>query len=223
MKVLLTSALAVVFCTLSMGAVADPDKPRVFQTSPVMNGGDPGDIIGAAWLKRSKDRIDGRIMATVSSAAGTEDFPSDGIGIPYTVWWVVFNNPAACVDDDGDPGPCGPNDVFNESFGAEADVAVFNASGAISASDGMGNAVINLDLSVIGGEGAGIGSQGSPAPPFVKFFGRVLKKNNARCAEIHLDINQHVDLGDPIDWVGELTYPETAHSFAVFPPAPGCK
>ena len=222
MKVLLTSALAVVFCTLSMGAVADPDKPRVFQTSPVWNA-DSGDAIGAAWLKRSKDRIDGRIMATVGSAAGTEVIDSDGIGIPYTVWWVVFNNPAACVDELGDPGPCGPNDVFNESFGAEADVAVFNASGAISASDGMGNAVINLDLSVIGGEGAGIGSQGSPAPPSVKFFGRVLKKNNARCAEIHLDINQHVDLGDPIDWVGELTYPETAHSFAVFPPAPGCK
>jgi len=209
MKVLLTSALAVVFCTLSMGAVADPDKPRVFQTSPVLVEleDETFEAIGAAWLKRSKDRVDGRVMATVGG---------DG-GKPYTVWWVVFNNPAACVGD------CGPDDVFNESFGAEADVAVFNASGAISASDGNGNAVINLDLSAIGGEGAGNGSQGSPAPPFVKFFGRVLKKNNARCAEIHLDINQHPELGDPIDWVAELTYPESAHSFAVFPPAPGCK
>ena len=206
MKVLLTSTLAVVFCTLSMGAVADPDKPRVFQTSPVWNG-DSGEEIGAAWLKRSKDRVDGRIMTTV-----------DMMGAPYTVWWIIFNNPAGCISS-----PCGPDDVFNDSFGAEADVAVFNASGAISAMDGMGNAVINFDLSVIGGEGAGIGSQVSPAPPFVKFFGRVLKKNNARCAEIHLDINQHPMLDDPINWVSELTYPEMPHSFAVFPPAPGCK
>jgi hypothetical protein len=205
MKVLLTSTLAVVIWTFSMGAVADPDKPRVFQAAPVIDGA-TGDEIGAAWLKRSKDRVDGRIMTTVGGA----------VGIPFTVWWVIFNNPAGC---DGD---CGPDDVFNASFGAEADVAIFNASGAISASDGNGNTVINFDLSVIGGEGAGIGSQVSPAPPFVLFFDRVLKKNNARCAEIHLDINQHPDLDDPIDWVSELTYPEAAHSFAVFPPAPGC-
>lgn len=205
MKVVTTSILAALLLGLSMGAVADPGKPRIFQASPVING-ETSDEIGAAWLRRSKDRVDGRIMTTV-----------DMDGIPYTVWWVIFNNPAGCVDG------CGPDDVFNESYGAEADVAIFNASGAISAMDGMGNTVINLDLSVIGGEGAGIGSQGSPAPPHVEFFNRVLKKNNARCAEIHLDINQHPDLDDPIDWVGELTYPEAAHSFAVFMPAPGCK
>jgi hypothetical protein len=205
MKVLLTSTLAVVFCTLSMGAVADPDKPRVFQTSPVWDGAS-GEEIGAAWLKRSKDRVDGRIMTTVDTA-----------GAPHSVWWVIFNNPAGCTGD------CGPDDLDPPGFGAAAEVAVFNASGAISASDGDGNAVINLDLSAIGGEGAGNGSQGSPAPPSVKFFGRVLKKNNARCAEIHLDINQHPDLDDPVDWVAELTYPESPHSFAVFPPAPGCK
>ena len=205
MKVFFTSTLAFVFLTLSFGVEADPDKPRVFQAEPVIHGAS-GDEIGAAWLRRSKDRVDGRIMTTV-----------DGEGIPYTVWWVIFNNPAGC---DGD---CGPDDVFNESFGEEAGVAIFNASGAISAMDGNGNTVINLDLSVIGGEGAGIGSQVSPAPDFVRFFGRVLEKNNARCAEIHLDINAHPDLGDPIDWVAELTYPEAAHSFAVFPPAPGCE
>ena len=202
MKLLLASTLAVVLLTFSLGAVADPNKPRDFQTSPVWNGV-TGDEIGAAWLKRSKNRVDSRIMTTV-------DFP----GIAYTAWWVVFNNPDGCVDG------CGPDDVGNASFGAEAEVAIFNASGAISASDGMGNGVINFDLSVIGGEGAGIGSQVSPAPPVVAFFGRVLKKNNALCAEIHLDINVHVM---DTNWVSELTYPEGMHSFAVFPPAPGCK
>ena len=205
MKVLLTSTLAVLFCTLSMGAVADPDKPRVFQTSPVWDGVS-GDEIGAAWLKRSKDRVDGRIMTTVDIA-----------GIAYTAWWVIFNNPDGCVGD------CGPDDVGPPGWGKKAKVAIFNASGAISASDGMGNGVVNFDLSAIGGEGAGIGSQVSPAPPFVLLYGRVLEKNNARCAEIHLDINQHPDMDVPIDWVKELTNPEMAHSFAVFPPAPGCK
>jgi hypothetical protein len=185
-----------------MGAVADPDKPRVFQTSPVWNGAS-GAEDGAAWLRRSKDRVDGRIMTTVDTA-----------GAPYSVWWVIFNNPAGCTD------PCGPDDVFNASGGAEADVAVFNASGAISASDGDGNAVINLDLSVIGGEGSGNGSQFAPCPPEAcPFFHRVLKKNNARCAEIHLDIQVHVM---DTDWVSELTYPENLQAFAVFSPAPGC-
>ena len=203
MKVLLTSTLAVVFCTLSMGAVADPDKPRVFQTSPVFNGVS-GAEDGAAWLRRSKDSVDGRIMTTVDIA-----------GAPHSVWWVIFNNPAGCSD------PCGEDDVFNASGGAEADVAVFNASGAISASDGDGNAVINLDLSVIGGEGSGNGSQFAPCPPEAcPFFHRVLKKNNARCAEIHLDIQVHVM---DTDWVSELTYPENLQAFAVFPPAPGCE
>ncbi len=206
MKVLLTSTLVVVICTLSMGAVADPDKPRVFQTSPVWDGAS-GEAIGAAWLKRSKDRVDGRIMTTVGN----------DVSIPYTVWWVIFNNPAGCIAE------CGMADLGADG-GAAAEIAVFNASGAISASDGMGNTVINLDLSVIGGEGAGIGSQVPPSPATnAPPWNRVLKKNNARCAEIHLDINQHPDLDDPIDWVSELTYPEAPHSFAVFPPAPGCK
>jgi hypothetical protein len=203
MKVLLTSTLAVVFCTLSMGAVADPDKPRVFQAVPVTNGAS-GAEDGAAWLRRSKDRVDGRIMTTVDTA-----------GAPHSVWWVIFNNPDGCTD------PCGENDVFNASGGAEAEVAVFNASGAISAEDGSGIGVINLDLSVIGGEGAGIGSQ-VPPPLAINapFFNRVLKKNNARCAEIHLDIQVHVM---DTDWVSELTYPENLQAFAVFPPAPDCK
>ena len=200
MKLLLTSTLAVVFWTVSMGAVADPDKPRVFQTSPVWNGAS-GAEDGAAWLRRSKDRVDGRIMTTVDIA-----------GIPHTVWWVIFNNPAGCT------GPCGPDSLADG--GEAADVAVFNASGAISAVDGMGRAVINLDLSVIGGEGAGIGSQSTDGLP--PFFHRILKKNNARCAEIHLDIQKHPTLDDPIDWVSELTYPEELQAFAVFPPAPGC-
>jgi hypothetical protein len=58
MKILQISTLAIVFWTLSVGVVADPGKPRDFQASPVMNG-TSGEEDGAAWLKRSKDRVDG--------------------------------------------------------------------------------------------------------------------------------------------------------------------
>jgi hypothetical protein len=204
MRGLTRGILAVVFWALSMGAGADPDKPRVFQTSPVFSASDGVTEDGAAWLKRSKDRVDGRIMATV-----------DMLGSPYSVWWIIFNNPAACATT-----PCGFDDLLDEDVGA----AVFNASGAISAADGTGSAVINLDISVIGGEGAGSGSQ--IAPDFFPFndflapvFERVLEKNNGRCAEIHLDINEHVM---DTDWVFELTNPEAPQSFAVFLAAPDC-
>ena len=137
---------------------------------------------------------------------------------PYSIWWVIFNNPAGCSD------PCGLDDLGDG--GAAADVAIFNASGAISAASGelksngkpAKGGVINVNLLVHAGEGAGNGSQDGPpgAPPF---FGRVLAEGNGLCAEIHLDVNEHVFDGD---WVQELTYPENPQAFAVFPPAPGC-
>jgi hypothetical protein len=215
MKILKTSTLAVAFWGLSMGAVAGPDKPRVFQAAPVVNANTAVEV-GAAWLRRSKNRVDGRIMTTVDYA-----------GIPYTVWWIIFNNPAGCIAD------CGMIDVTTGG-GAAADVAIFNASGAISAMDGMGyGGVINLDLAVIGGEGARIGSQEPPPPAtMAPPWNRVLKKNNARCAEIHLDINFHAntpELGEEGYWVRELTYPAPlppptgTEAFAAFKPPADCK
>jgi len=206
MKVLKTSTLAVVCWSLSIVAVADPDKPRDFQAAPVENAAS-GAKVGAAWLRRSKNSVEGRIMTTVDFA-----------GIPYTVWWVIFNNPAGCIAE------CGPADLAADG-GAAADVAILNASGAISAADGV-NGVINFDMSVIGGEGASIGSQVPPppaadAPP----WNRVLKKNNARCAEIHLDLNVHANPPSPVNWVSELTFPRppgNTESFAIFKPTADC-
>jgi hypothetical protein len=221
MKGLKTSILAAAILGFSVGAVADKDKgkPRVFQAAPVVNV-ESGMEVGAAWLRRSKDRVDGRVMTTVNYA-----------GIPYTVWWVIFNNPAGCID----PEDCGPADLAADA-GKAADVAIFNASGAISAMDGMGiGGAINLDLAVIGGEGARIGSQ-EPPPPATNAppWNRVFKKNNARCAEIHLDINFHVDPPAPAPgevgyWVRELTYPAPrppplgTEAFAAFKPPADCK
>lgn len=168
----------------------------------------PGQFTSQFTSTRKKGRVDGRVMALVDDA-----------GMPYTIWWVIFNNPGKCLD----PG-CGLADLMADG-GLAADVAIFNASGAISAAidgaiDGVG--VINVDLSMIAGEGAGNGAQNPPMPPMgvPPFFMRKLKKNNGLCAEIHIDINRHEFDGD---WVQELTYPEDAQAFAIFPPAEECK
>jgi len=202
MKKLVTGVLAILIWLGSTAALADPHKPRVFQTSPVLPAADGIMAEGAAWLKRSRNRVDGRVMAKVHSANKA-----------YSIWWVVFNNRKGCGES------CGPEDVFTPDGGLKADVAVFNASGAISATSGDGGGIINVDLSVIAGEGAGNGSQyGPPGAP--AFFGRDLNKNNGLCSEIHIDINEHEFDGD---WVQELTYPENPQAFAVFPPVEGCK
>ncbi len=189
---------------ISSAAVSAGDRPRVFQTAEVQPAGTSAE--GAAWLKRSKNKVEGRVMAKVDRA-----------GTPYTIWWVIFNNPAGCLGD------CGPADLMADG-GAAADVAIFNASGAISAASGDvdGGGVINVDLSVIGGESAGNGAQNAfpGAPPF---FLKKLRRNNGLCAEIHLDINEHV-IEDPEnpDWVAELTYPEFPQAFAIFPAVGEC-
>lgn len=51
-------------------------------------------------------------------------------GRAYTVWWVVFNNPAGCVI----PNECGDAD-FAVSI-ASAEIAVGNATGNIARADG---------------------------------------------------------------------------------------
>jgi len=210
MKRLFFGCLTLVFLYAPAAVFAD-DRPRVFQTAPVQASEVPPmsgmftTAEGAAWLKRSKKRVDGRVMAKVDKA-----------NTPYTIWWVIFNNPAGCGMS------CGPEDLADG--GVAADVAIFNASGAISAGIGedgepAAGGVINVDLSVIAGEGVGRGSQDTPCPaPFCQ-EGRGLRRNNGLCAEIHLDINEHEFDGD---WVQELTYPENMQGFAVFPPAEEC-
>lgn len=189
MKTILRAGAVLAAC---LPLVAMADDVRVFQAAELV-GAD-----GAAWLKRTEDHIDGRVMAKVSMANS-----------PYTIWWVIFNNPDACFTS-----PCGEPDLGN----AAADAAVFNAGGAISAASGElkrngkpnGTGVINLNISVVAGEGAGNGSQiGPPVPPFM----RVLNEGNGLGAEVHLVIDKHILDGD---WVTELTYPEMTEAFVIF-------
>lgn len=212
MKRIIFGWSALVILCASSAAFAD-DGPRVFQAAEVnASESPPGSGMfttaeGAAWLKRSKNSVDGRVMAKVDKA-----------DTPYTIWWVVFNNPDECADERG----CTPGDLFNPAVEA----AIFNASGAISAASGAlkrngkpaEGGVINLDFTAMAGEGAGNGSQ-NPPPGAPAFFGRTLKPGHGLCAEIHVDINEHEFNGD---WIQELTYPENPQGFSIFPPAEEC-
>lgn len=213
MKKKLTSCFALILICVSTTAFAD----RVFQTSDMLSGPlmEPAFIPnGAAWLRRSPDRVDGRVMVKVDKA-----------NTAYSIWWVVFNNPENCIQVA--PDGCDVLDVVlnKDNVGA----AVFNASGAISTPDGTlkkngkpaGGGVINVDIEIVAGEGSDKGhAPFPPIPPesglpFLDLNG-VLNPGNGCGAEIHIDINQHAVFDE--GWVTELTQPEgDTHRFAIFP------
>ena len=75
--------------------------PRRYQTANAFDVAmGPGMRTGAAWLIRSKNGIQGRIMSNVSTFAD-----------PYTLWIVIFNDPSAC------DGPCDGTDLANPAVG----------------------------------------------------------------------------------------------------------
>lgn len=203
MKKLFIGGLGLLLLCATNIAFAD----RVFQTSEMYVGptfGDTTQAEGAAWLRRSPTRVDGRVMVKVDTA-----------NTAYSIWWIVFNHPENC--DQVAPSNCDVLDVVlnKDSVGA----AVFNASGAISAAAGDGG-VINVDIELNAREGSNKGyAPFPPIPPesglpFLDLNG-VLKKRNGCGAEIHVDVNEHSEFGD---WVTELTQPQgETHRFAVFP------
>ena len=202
MKMTRTALITTIGTTL-LAATALADHGR-YQTSNVVDasGANKG-YVGAAWLMRTPDGVRGRIMTQVSTA-----------GDPYTLWVIVFNNPAACV------GGCDASDLMTAEVGG----SVFNGTGAISAPDGQlkkngkpaGGGVINFDFQV-------------PAHPLPNgLFLLVgdpdgLYAGNGYGAEIHLVIDKHPSIGPGMSWLNDLTTtnfpgmgPATNDSFAVF-------
>jgi hypothetical protein len=204
MKKLIAISFGLLLTALSTAVFAD----RVFQTSEMLpgSGSDAVGAQGAAWLRRSAERIDGRVMVKVDQA-----------NTPYTIWWVIFNNPEECAGWLNTPkDPCALSDLFVEAV----EGVVFNASGAISAADGAlkrngkpaGGGVINVDIEVVAGEGAGNGHAGFPPLPALE---GILNEGNGLGAEVHIDVNQHANFDT--DWITELTTPEgETHRFAIF-------
>ena len=161
---------------------------------------------GAAWLIRSRHKLSGRVMVNVATA-----------GDPYTVWWVIFNNPEKCIYTPCGVGP-NPGDDFNNPA---IKISIFSASGAISAHNGSGEepaGVINVDISTV----AGVYPQDLFVlgfPDGTGTFGNKLKRGNGFGAEVHVVVDKHPAL---TTWVEELTTtnwgPNMNHRAAVFLP-----
>jgi hypothetical protein len=157
-----------------------------------------GASTGAAWLKRSRLGVSGRIMTGVPTA-----------GDPYTVWWVVINNPDQCEM----PYACNPEiDIANPATGGSA----YSATGAVSSSDGNGGGVINVDVETVAGN--------LPKGMFELVGNNPgIRRWNGLNAEIWLVIDQHPNPGDG-SLVPDLTAtnfpgagPATNERVAIFP------
>jgi len=199
-----------VFCALLAGlciAGGANAQDQRFQTSDVIDvTGVDSFYQGAAWLIRSEEEIEGRIMAKVSTA-----------GDAYTLWGVVFNNPGACAST-----PCSANDIPNGNVGA----SVFYTSSTISAADGglkengkpAGGGVINFDFEIEGGslpDGLFL-LVGDPDG---------LAEDNGFGAEIHFVVDKHPPVPDGMSWISDLTTtnfpdmgPATNERVAIFLP-----
>ena len=124
-------------------------------------------LVGGAILNRTfKD-----VRVTVEARG------LDNPNTPYTAWWVVFNNPAACTGGAAG-GECGPQDLGN----ADADTAVFHAAGYFSSANSTAGFEAELTsgripqgTAVVLNDDDGIG----------------LEKNNGLGAEIHVVIRSH--------------------------------
>ena len=172
--------------TLSFVANADDHR---FQTSDVINVTGAGSFYqGAAWLIRSEEEVEGRVMTKVST-----------VGDPYTLWAVIFNNPSECA---ATPLPCAESDLANPDVGG----SVFYASSAISSADGglktngkpAGGGVVNFNFEFEGGS--------LPDGLFVLFGDPDgLSEGNGYGAEIHLVVDQHPPVPGGMSWVPDLT------------------
>jgi hypothetical protein len=97
------------------GARGQHSTVRVFMQPTVVAG-------ASAHLTRGSDGI----SFTLNTFLPTGDAD--------TVWWIIFNNPAACTDSAGPGLSCGLGDVYPSS---PAQVSVLNADGLVVGQGGV--------------------------------------------------------------------------------------
>ena len=147
---------------------------------------------GAGTLFRSKQTLDVRVATTGLQSNGA-----------FTVWWVVFNNPDACVDG------CGLDDLARPDVRA----AVFYAAGFVTGADGTANVTAHLK--------AGHLAEGVDVE-----LGTGLERGNGFRAEVHVIVRGHgaISTGHVAEQIGSFNgacNPTCANKQAVlFPPVP---
>lgn len=153
-------ALGVFFCT---DRVAQAEE---FSASPVQRFSDLGEIDGTSTLVR--DREEGRVSMTMN----TRELLSNA---PYTVWWVVFNNPDQCET------PCGCSDVDFGDNAEAVDIGVFWATGRATDPFGEAEFAAQVDVNELPG--------GFDQVPFDPQFTSPIA--DVDDAEIHLVVRAH--------------------------------
>ena len=148
----------------------------------------PAAAQGAAFLTRAKSRLRAQVMLA-------DLIP----GHAYTVWWLIFNNPAGCSAT-----PCTPGPDFGTGRAAIhfATGAIASAGGGVGGDGGVVNATFETDVG------------GPPAGAVVIPDGpeNGLTPGNGFAAEVHLLMLDHgvpnADLGGgPGTWPVELSTP----------------
>lgn len=189
MKSILTRAALIALAITPVVALGGGDDGRrTFQIENLANiskGMPFTPANGAAYLVRSKNELQGRIMVADLNA-----------GHAYTVWWFIFNEPKKCSTS-----PCTPGVDFGP-----ADAAVYYANGVIAAGVGEGNGVANVSFETREG-GPPTGAFEVPGVPAVG-----LRHNNGLKAEVHfLMIDHGVPTAGfpyvPKSWAYELSIP----------------
>ena len=187
-SILIEGALIALAVTPAIATADDEHAVRTFQSANmanIANGMPFTPAKGAAFLTRSKNELQGRVMLA-------DLIP----GHAYTIWWMISNQPKSCSTH-----PCTPGADFGPG-----DAAVYHASGVIAASDGGEGGVANASFETSDG-GPPTGAfvvPGLPAPG--------LKHDHGLTAEVHfLMIDHGVPTAGfpnvPGSWAFELTHP----------------
>jgi hypothetical protein len=190
MKSILIKAAIVAFAVSPLIAAADDDEHgvRTFQSqnmANIANGMPFTPAKGAAFLTRSKNELQGRVMLA-------DLMP----GHAYTIWWFIFNHPKNCSTH-----PCTPGADF-----VPGDAAGYHATGVIAASDGGDGGVVNVSFET-GDSGPPKGAFVVPGTPAAG-----LNHDNGLKAEVHfLMIDHGVPTAGfpnvPGSWAFELSHP----------------
>lgn len=120
-------------------------------------------------------------------------------GDAYTIWWVVFNNPAECSDE------CGEDDIFTES-------GALNIAGVEAAEIGIGNATGNIAKADGTAEFGAILRPGPFADTGHQLLfpaglvGDALLTASGNNAEIHIVIQSHGQARGGPQLLSQLTY-----------------
>jgi hypothetical protein len=175
-------------------AVAVHLQPSNTDSQNVLWFADETDTGGDSFLTRTP----GMLLASVE-AAGLE--PGD----VYTVWWVVFNDPAGCSD------ACGEDDIFVDGDPAKglnvlgiqlAQIGIGNATGNIAKSDGTAEFGARLKRN----DGDASGHQILFAAGLA---GESVLTASGDDAEVHLIIQGHGQARGGKQLLSQLTYVET--------------